>query len=235
MRRSRSGYLNIDLATSEGVGYLFGSTVQTMAEGVVVTIFVVVTHLVVDDFLPWGVCGCFYADFFAVGRLETRAILSFGDVDSRVQVVVVMVRALENELSLFTGMSVMARKLYVDVGCRVFSALTLTARTAVTIFFTSDTNLFLRIVLFPRRKVSGQRRVVTFPSGALLFLREIDLSFYMGLSSCFNGVAPVRRREDAEGNRDSGVKVQVDDLSSENTSRMPFDLPKGRQEGVSCF
>jgi hypothetical protein len=37
MRRSRSGDLNIDLATTEGVGYLLGSTVQTVAEGVVMT------------------------------------------------------------------------------------------------------------------------------------------------------------------------------------------------------
>lgn len=108
-------------------------------------------------------------------------------------------------------MFVLARELYVDVGCRVFSlnelakgitvlrypasagsgrseyfwrsvfivgfgrlvclpALrTLTARTAVTIFFASDSNLFLSIDLIPSRKVGGERRVVTFPSGALLF------------------------------------------------------------------
>ncbi len=46
----------------------------------------------------------------------------------------------------------------------------LTARTAVTIFLTSDSNLFLSIDLIPsRRKVGGDRRVVTFPSGALMF------------------------------------------------------------------
>jgi hypothetical protein len=107
---------------------------------------------------------------------------------------------------------------------RCLPALSLTARTAVTIFFASDSNLFLRIVLFPRRKVGGERRVVTFPSGALLFWRETDLSFYMGLSSCFNGVAPVRRREDAEGDRDSGVKVQVDDLSGREHFSNAFRL-----------
>jgi hypothetical protein len=32
------------------------------------------------------------------------------------------------------------------------------------------------------------------------------------LGGLFNGVVPVRRREDAEGDRDAGVKVQVDDL-----------------------
>ena len=35
--RSRSGDLNVDLAATEGVSYLFGSTVQAVAEGVVVT------------------------------------------------------------------------------------------------------------------------------------------------------------------------------------------------------
>jgi len=46
----------------------------------------------------------------------------------------------------------------------------------------------------------------------------------MGLSSCFNGVAPVRRREDAEGDRDSGVKVQVDDLSGREHFSNAFRL-----------
>lgn len=57
----------------------------------------------------------------------------------------------------------------------------------------------------------------------------------MSLGSCYFFVAPVRRREDAEGDRYAGVKVQVDDCSGEISSRMPFDAPKGRQEGVSCF
>jgi hypothetical protein len=110
------------------------------------TIFIVVTHLVGDDVLLWRVYSCFDAnsftvgrletrtvlswrvygsfdaDFFAISRLETRAVFSLGDVDSRIQMVVLMVRALENELSLLFVMSVMARKLYVDLSCRVFSA-----------------------------------------------------------------------------------------------------------------
>jgi hypothetical protein len=110
------------------------------------------------------------------------------------------------------------------------------ARTVVTVFFTGYTDLFLFVLLASRRKVGGERRVVTFPSDALLSLRKVDLSLDVSLGGCFCGVAPVRRREDAEGNRDSGVKVQVDDLSvRELSSRMPFDVPKGRQEGVSCF
>jgi hypothetical protein len=71
--------------------------------------------------LSWRVYGCLNTDFFAERRLEARAVLSFSDVDSRVQVVVLM-RALENELALFLAVSVMARKLYVDLSCRIFSA-----------------------------------------------------------------------------------------------------------------
>jgi len=71
--------------------------------------------------LFWRVYSCVDADLFTKGRLEARAVLSFSDVDSRVQVVVLM-RALENELTLFLAVSVMARKLYVDLSCRIFSA-----------------------------------------------------------------------------------------------------------------
>jgi len=84
-----------------------------------------------------GIYGGFDTDFFAVSGLKTRTVLSFGDVDSRVEVVVVVVvraldydlpllavvRALKNELSLLAAVSVMARKLYVDVGRRVFSTM----------------------------------------------------------------------------------------------------------------
>jgi hypothetical protein len=99
--------------------------------------------------LFWGIYGCFDTDFFAISGLKTRTVLSFGDIDSRVEVVVMVVRALnydllllavvraldyelslftvvralENELLLLAVVSVMARKLYVDVGRRVFSAM----------------------------------------------------------------------------------------------------------------
>lgn len=39
---------------------------------------------------------------------------------------------------------------------------------------------------------------------------EIDFSLYSRLSSFRDSVTPVRRREDTEGNRDTGVKVQID-------------------------
>lgn len=58
----------------------------------------------------------------------------------------------------------------------------------------------------------------------------------MSLGGGLDGPAPVGRREEAEGDRNAGVEVQIDFGSGqENSSRMPFDVPKGRQEGVSCF
>jgi hypothetical protein len=144
-----------------------------------------------------------------------------------------LVLTLEVKLAFVIVLLVVARKFYVDEGLLVFSAMgfvskvelgssvfnlglrsiSFTARTAVTIFFTSDVDLLLCVALILRREVDGVRRLMTFPSGALLFVRKLDLSFYVGFGGCFNGVAPVRRREDAEGDRDSGFKVQVDYLS----------------------
>jgi hypothetical protein len=46
----------------------------------------------------------------------------------------------------------------------------------------------------------------------------------VGLSGGLDCVAPIRRREDAEGNRDSGVKVQVDDLSGREHFSNAFRL-----------
>lgn len=113
----------------------------------------------------------------------------------------------------------------------IFSA----ARTVVSFFLACDVDYFLLLefLLVPGRK-SGSGRVFTFPSDALLGWK-LDFTLDVSLGSCYFFVAPVRRREDAEGDRDACVKVQVDDLSGENSSRMPFDVPKGRQEGVSCF
>lgn len=53
--------------------------------------------------------------------------------------------------------------------------------------------------------VDFKGRVAIFPSDALL---GIDLYFDFGLGSLL-GVVAVRRREEAQGNGDSGVKVQI--------------------------
>jgi len=44
------------------------------------------------------------------------------------------------------------------------------ARTVVTILFTSDMNFFLAKIV-PWRKIGGERRVLTFPSDALVLSR----------------------------------------------------------------
>jgi hypothetical protein len=86
----------------------------------------------------------------------------------------------------------------------------------ISVFLTSDVNLFLaEFFAGAWREVGGEGRllIVSFPSDALLFVWEIDFTLDVSrLGGLFNGVVPVRRREDAEGDRDAGVKVQVDDL-----------------------
>ena len=99
----------------------------------------------------------------------------------------------------------------------VFSA----ARTAFTALFV-DSDLFLVVssTIFAAWKSGRKRRVlgfVTFPSDAL-----VGLSIYPDASSFFSSVAPVRRREDTERDRDSGVKVQIDE-SEGVFSRMPSE------------
>lgn len=86
------------------------------------------------------------------------------------------------------------------------------ARTAFTSLFT-DSDLFLVVssttilAAWKRCGEGGVLGFVTFPSDAL-----VSLSFYSDLGSCFfsSRAVPVRRRKDAERNRDSGVKVQID-------------------------
>lgn len=99
----------------------------------------------------------------------------------------------------------------------VFSA----ARTAFTVLFV-DSDLFLVVssTIFAAWKSGRKRRVlgfVTFPSDAL-----VGLSVYPDASSFFSSVAPVRRREDTERDRNSGVKVQIDE-SEGVFSRMPSE------------
>lgn len=105
------------------------------------------------------------------------------------------------------------------------------ARTAFTILFTIG-DLFLvesSTTILVTWKRCGERGVlgfVTFPSDAL-----VSLSFYSDLGSCFfsSGVVPVRRRKDAERNRDSGVKVQIAGEGGA-WSRMPFEPLRERIE-----
>ena len=87
------------------------------------------------------------------------------------------------------------------------------ARTAFTIFF-ADSDLFLVVsstAILAGWERGGEGRVlgfVTFPSDAR-FLLSLDSDFCVCLLFG-DDVVPVRRREEAERNRDPGVKVQID-------------------------
>lgn len=233
----------------------FSSTVKTMSEGMVVTIFIVVTHLVLlearridgffcyTDFLPlcrsertrrvnggfadtdfftvgWlearRVYGGFVdTDFFAVGWLEARRVnsrfvdtyvltiawLELGSVltlsyielcivataawDVNFDFGLTMVTMRKVDVNLGVVVSAVVWKVYVNVcfgvswssflaDVEIFSA----ARTE-TILFTSDTDFFLAITLVPRRKIGGERGVLSFPSDALLAWK-VDLTLDVG-------------------------------------------------------
>jgi len=184
--------------------------------------------------------GCFVdSDFFSVCRLEFGSVLTFGQIDLGI-----VMSSIGLDVNFGVVMSVMMRKVDINVcggvsviGYAFFSKVDIlsAARTVVTILFTSYVDFFLAKVVAGRRKVGFERRILTFPSDALRSLWQLDLTLDVCSSYSF-GVVPVRRREKADGDRDTGVKVQIDDLGCRRTSsRMPFDEPKGRQEGVSCF
>ena len=69
-------------------------------------------------------------------------------------------------------------------------------------------------------KGSGSRTLSIFPFDARRTI-EIDFSLYSFLSSFRDSVTPVRRREDTEGDGDTGVKVQIAGLM---VFSMPFEL-----------
>ncbi|KAI1307538.1 hypothetical protein F5Y03DRAFT_122954 [Xylaria venustula] len=91
--------------------------------------------------------------------------------------------------------------------------------TAVTFFFTCDTDLFFAVALLSSRGQlgrGGSRRVLTFPSGFLGFGGKFDLKLFvdlggLGLSRSLGGFL-VGTGEDAEGHGNAGFKVQVGDL-----------------------
>ncbi len=81
-------------------------------------------------------------------------------------------------------------------------------RGTVTVVFT-----IVRIFLLFRG--SGVAASVIFPSNAYALSLKIGLSFYLdrgmfGSDSCVSVAVPIGRREDTEGDRDAGVKVQID-------------------------
>jgi hypothetical protein len=108
----------------------------------------------------------------------------------------------------------------------------------MTVFLAGDVDLLFDLLVFLS---GGQRETgrvgidLVLPSDAMV-CREFDFTLDVSLGGCLCGVAPVRRRKEAEGDRDSGVKVQVDDSSvREAHFSNAFRGTKGRQEGISCF
>lgn len=86
------------------------------------------------------------------------------------------------------------------------------------LFLNTKLDFFLSV----NRSGKGSRISSIFPFDARSVI-EIDFSLYSNLSSFRDSVTPVRRREDTEGDRDTGVKVQIDGLLSV-FSRMPSEL-----------
>jgi len=140
----------------------------------------------------------------------------------------------------YLGVVFVMMTLVVAIFFGVDSNVLFAARTAFTILL-ADSDLFLVVsstAILAAWKGCGEGRVlgfVTFPSDA-----RFRLSFYSDFGGCFfsGNVVPVRRWEEAERNRDPGVKVQID--GGEGAwSRMPSEPLRERFErktrGDSCF
>jgi hypothetical protein len=94
----------------------------------------------------------------------------------------------------------------------LFTVVLLTdAGTAVSFLFTSDADLFFAEASLGTRKfgLCLEWRVLTFPSGVL---GDLDLKLFVGVGLGGGLSFPVWRREDTEGDRDAGFKVQIGDL-----------------------
>lgn len=207
--------LDVNLLTTTGVVDAVGKLVDALAERVVVAVFVVVSHvrllvgssetswlgvvadshfLTVSGTVEAGVDGVLVDTVTGAGT-ESLAVLTLSDVYGAC---VGLTVSIDLNVSV-VQLSVRRTVLFADV------VLFLETGTAVTFFLTCDTDLFFGVAVFARR-------VLTFPSGRLL-LGKIDFELLLGLDLLSLGVAvPVGRGEDAEGDGDASLKVQVDDF-----------------------
>ena len=111
------------------------------------------------------------------------------------------------------------------------------ATWTVGTIFVVDFDLFLvdASSIPPVRQRCSEGRVsrsVTFPSDVRRRWGEAGFSFYSNTGGLGGIFVPVRRWEDAEWDRDSGVKIQIAWIRGA-LSRMPFEPSsnsKGRQE-----
>lgn len=241
------------------VDNLVSQLVQAVAEGVVVAVLVVVTHLgllfgarvtsrlngdvgvFLGDTLRavLGVLGLrsrsrnVYVDL--VGGTVTFAVFTLSNVNWAG----VRLRAAGVNLNVrFSVLRARCRSVVVLVNVLVNEVLLLGTGTAVTFFFTRNTDLVFAVaVLSTGWKLSGgssERRLLTFPSGLLLGW-EVDANLLVGLGDLGLLVGfgfPVRRGKDAEGDWDAGLKVQVGGLG-ERERIFSFNLPKQRDERMT--
>lgn len=208
--------LDVDLLTTTGVVDAVGKLVDALTERVVVAVFVVVAHvrllvgssetswlgvvadshfLTVSGTVETGVDGVLVGTVARGSRTESLAIFTLSDVYGACVGLTVSVNLNVSVVVLGVRRTV----LFADV------VLFLETGTAVTFFLTRDTDLFFGVAVLARR-------VLTFPSGRLL-LGEIDFELLLSLNLLSLGVVvPVGRGEDAEGDGDASLKVQVDDF-----------------------
>ena len=110
------------------------------------------------------------------------------------------------------------------------------AGTAAMLLVASHANLLLLVSLKLQVRLA-RRRVVILPSGVVM--RERELVLPVGVDCGLSLLVLVRRGEDAEGDRDAGLKVQIGGLDGRREGRLFSSTfrtaTKGRQEDPSCF
>lgn len=120
-----------------------------------------------------------------------------------------------------------------------------TRTVVVVVLFDADL-FFGDAGVFPRRKLfgngsegGGRRRVITFPSGLLRLLGKFDLKLLVGLGDCLGlGLCLclallVGGGKDAEGDGDTGFKIQIGDLEGATRrifSAFPYETKEGKEE-----
>lgn len=194
------------------VGGVYGLTITTVVRDVEVvrgrgTLTVVSfseVDLTFDDFI---------VDLGTVFVVDRRLLVTGVAFTSKLNFRGVVGRGLVRGLELLVLLRVRFRVLL-----RLLLVLRVVFTNARTLFLNAKLDFFLSV----NRSGKGSRTSSIFPFDARSTI-EIDFSLYSSLSSFRDSVTPVRRREDTEGDWDTGVKVQIDGLLSV-FSRMPFEL-----------
>lgn len=194
------------------VGGVYGLTITTVVRDVEVvrgrgTLTVVSfseVDLTFDDFI---------VDLSTVFVVDRRLLVTGVAFTSKLNFRGVVGRRLVRGLELLVLLGVRFRVLL-----RLLLVLRVFFSNARTLFLNAKLDFFLSV----NRSGKGSRTSSIFPFDARSTI-EIDFSLYSSLSSFRDSVTPVRRREDTEGDWDTGVKVQIDGLLSV-FSRMPFEL-----------